>query len=232
MLHSGITDRYLIISDLQVPFEHEKALEFCIYLKKHFKIPIENIYCVGDETDQYYGGMWKKDINAHHTALSEIQETKERFSPWFEEFPILKICTSNHGTRWQRKALESDIPEILMRRYEEVLGCPNTWVWSKHWKVQCDHPFMICHGDDFGGQYPHIQAMMHHGMSTVMGHHHSLCGIERMKTDTLDIWGAVIGSLINFKKYAFKYGHNSKKKPQIGTLVVLDSGKLPIWCPL
>lgn len=229
---SGAKDRYLVISDLQMPFEHEKALQFCTYLRKHFSIPLENIYNVGDETDQYWGSMWKKDINAHHTALSEIQETKDLMRPWFEEFPIMHLCESNHGMRWKRKALESDIPAILMRRYEEVLGCPSSWVWMKHWKVYTKRPFLVEHGDDWGGQHPHVAAALHNGMSTIMGHHHSLAGIEFIKTNGLDIWGCVSGSLIDFKKYAFNYARQYKKKPQIGAAVILNDGALPIWIPL
>lgn len=225
-------DRWLIISDLQIPFEHEKAHEFCSYLLKQFRIPIENVYCVGDETDQYWGGMWEKDINAHHTALSEITETKERMAPWFETFPILKICESNHGTRWKRKALESQILSIMMRRYEEVLGCPPTWCWAKYWKVPAPHPFMVEHGDDYGGAHPATVAAMHNGMSTVIGHHHSKATIEHIQTNGQRIWGAVSGSLIDFRAYAFNYARSAKLKPLIGTTVVLEGGKMPIWIPL
>ena len=41
----------LIISDLQIPFENKKSLEFCVYLKKHFGVADENCFCVGDETN-------------------------------------------------------------------------------------------------------------------------------------------------------------------------------------
>lgn len=215
-----------------MPFEHLGALDFCIRVQKQFKVSIENVYCVGDETDQYYGGMWKHDINANHTALSEITETKDRLRPWFEAFPVMKLATSNHGTRWQRKALESDIPSILMRRYEEVLGCPSAWAWAKSWKVPCKHPFIIEHGDDYGGPYPHVAAAMHNGCSTVIGHHHSKSGIEHIKTNGFQIWGAASGSLIDFQKYAFNYARSAKLKPILSVVVVLDDGAFPVIVPL
>lgn len=224
--------RYLIISDLQMPFEHKKALDFCKYLVRHFKIDQKNIYCIGDETDQYWGSQWKKDINAYHTALSEIKDTKDRLAPWFDFLPILKLCTSNHGDRWKRKALESDIPEVLMRRYEEVLGCPQAWVWQKRWKVDCKHPFILEHGDRFGGQFPHVQAAMNKGISCVIGHHHTIAGVEHIKTEGFNIWGMCSGSLIDFEKFAFHYAREAKRLPQIGTSVVLDQGELPLWIPI
>lgn len=223
---------YLVISDLQMPFEHEKALEFCRYLKRHFNIPENHVYNLGDETDQYYGGLWKKDINARHTALSEISETKERLKPWYDAFPVMRLCTSNHGTRWQRKALEADIPEILTRRYEEVLGCPKTWLWADRWIVNSKYRWMGEHGDSYGGGYPHIQAAMHNGISTAIGHHHSKVAITHLRTRGQTIWGAVLGSLIKFDEYAFKYGWKSKLLPLIGTGIVFDEGKYINWYPL
>lgn len=215
-----------------MPFEHAKAFEFCRYLVRHFGIPTENVYCIGDETDQYWGSQWKKDINAYHTALSEISETKERLSPWFDEFPIMKLCISNHGLRWQRKALESEIPQILMRRYEEVLGCPDTWVWSDQWTIRDRKRIILEHGDNWGTQYPHVQAALNLGACVVIGHHHTIAGIEVLNTRGMEIWAMASGCLIDFEKYAFHYARKAKRLPAIGTSVILDGGKLPLWIPV
>jgi len=221
-----------------MPFENSKALSFCIDLKKHYRISDDNVYNVGDETDQYLGGMWKKDINARHTALSEIKETKEKMRPWYEAFPKMKIAISNHGTRWQRKALESDIPEILLRRYEEVLGCPVGWLWKKTWKVDCRHPFLVEHGDRYGTQTPHIQAALNKGMSIAIGHHHTVAGIEHINTSAphfeggMKIWGMTTGCLIDPTQYAFAYGKDAKRQPMLGCGVVVNEGKIPFWIPL
>ena len=225
-------DIFLFISDLQTPFEHRYAFDFCRYLKRHYKIKNENCYCVGDETDQLFGGMWKKDINGTHTALSEIKETKDKFKQWYEEFPELKIATSNHGLRWQRKALESDIPSVLLRRYEEVLGSPPGWVWKKHWLIKAKYPMLMEHGDSHGGQYPHVSSAISNGVSTIIGHHHTIAGVEHIKTNGMSIWGMCTGSLIDFESYVFNYARDGKRKPQLGCGVVFDSGRKPVWEPL
>lgn len=222
----------LAISDLQIPFEHPHALTFCKQLKKEFKISDDLVFNVGDETDQYFGGMYTRDINGDHTANSELKLSIERLKEWYSAFPKMKLCVSNHGTRWMRKAFEAEIPTFMLKKYERVIEAPRGWRWQKHWHSKTKCPFIIEHLDDYGGQYPHVEAAMHNGVSTAGGHHHSIAGIHHVKTNGLDIWGASTGSLIDFDKYAFNYARNAKKKPQIGALVVLDSGRMPLWVPL
>lgn len=232
----------LFIPDLQIPFEHARALKFTSYLKSHYKIPDENCYCVGDETDQYWGSQWKKDINARHTALSEISETIEKMRVWYDIFPQMKIATSNHGTRWMRKALEAEIPSQLIRRYEKVIGAPKGWIWQKRWLIRTKRPILMEHGDRFGGMYPHAAAAAINACNTVIGHFHSIAGIEHIKTlgaqDGCDdeagfeVWGMCVGSLINFEEYAFHYARASKRNPQLGAGIVLNKGTTPLWIPM
>jgi hypothetical protein len=53
---------FLVIPDLQIPFENQNALAFCKYLKRHYQVPDCNVLNVGDETDSYHGGSWPKDL--------------------------------------------------------------------------------------------------------------------------------------------------------------------------
>lgn len=226
-------DNYLAISDLQVPFEHQDALKFCQYLVKHFKIPSQNIYNVGDETDQYFGGLWKKSPEAKHTPNTEIADSIRTLKRWYKAFPEMKLALSNHGTRWWRKAVDAEIPSQLLRRYEDIIQAPEGWTWKKRFIVKAaKKPFMIEHGDDWGGAHPHIQAAMHNGISVILGHHHSKAGTRFIKTANLDIWANISGSLIDFDQYAFQYARSAKLKPLIGCTVVVDGGNNALWIPL
>jgi len=224
--------RWLLISDLQIPYEHPYALIFCQKLVKHFKIPKENILNLGDETDQYWGSLYKKSINASHTAQQELDDSIRLLKDWYKAFPHMKLCESNHGIRWKRKVLDADIPEQMMRDYKHVIQAPQGWHWAKYWKIKSKFPFMIEHGDDWGGQTPHIQAAIHNGISTAIGHHHSRAGIHFIKTSQQSLWGAVGGCLIDFEAYAFDYARKSKFKPCIGTLVVVDDGARCMFIPI
>lgn len=215
----------LVISDLQIPFEHTDALKFCARVKKENRIADEDVYNVGDELDQYWGSLWGKSPEASHTANQEIQQSIETLKEWYRAFPEMKLCLSNHGSRWMRKAIEAQIPSQLMRLYREVIQAPEGWHWQKHWKVKDKNPWLVEHGDDWGGQHPHIMAAMHNGMSTAMGHHHTKFAVSYMKTNGMDIWGAVAGCLIDFEQYAFEYARNGRLKPQLGLLLVVDDGR-------
>lgn len=225
-------DRYLVISDLQVPFEHPEALKFCKTLVRDYRIPKENIINVGDETDQYFGGLWKKSPEAEHTPNSELEACRQILYKWYKAFPYMRLCTSNHGTRYWRKALDAEIPSQLLRRYEEVIDAPPGWKWKKNWIIKTKHPFNVEHGDDFGGKDAHINAAMFNGISTVIGHHHTLAGVRHIETKGMKFWAAASGSLIDFEQYAFEYARNSKLRPKIGAIVVVDNGRNAIWIPL
>ena len=224
--------RWLLISDLQIPFEHPRALEFCRYLMKCYRIPQSNVINLGDELDQYWGSLYAKSIESEHTANQEIDESIEKLRGWYDLFPSMRLCNSNHGNRWKKKCLASDIPMRFLKRYQEVIDAPVSWRWEDAWIIESKFPFLCEHGDKWGGQYPHIQACLHNGISTALGHHHSKAGTRYIKTAYQSLWGHVAGSLINFDKYAFEYARAAKHKPQIGTSVVLNEGSTVLWLPL
>lgn len=222
----------LVIPDLQIPFEHPGALKFCRYLKRHYKIRRTNVYNVGDEVDQYWAGQWPKSIEAEHTATQEFEESLDRLRAWYDEFPQMKIATSNHQMRWQRKALASDIPKFILKTHKELMDAPEGWHWQKNILVPGKHAYRIEHGDDFGGKQPHVSAALDHGISTVVGHHHTLAEVTHFRTAGRMLWAAAAGCLIDEKAYAFHYAAKFRRKPQLGALIVIDEGRLPIWIPM
>lgn len=222
---------YLIISDTQLPFEAKGALDFCKQVQKEFKVPPENVYHVGDEVDQYWGSKYPKYVMSDHTALQEIEETLDRLKLWYRKFPKMKLCTSNHGERWMKKALEAEIPSVLMRRYRDILEAPRTWRWQDKWLVKSKHPFCIIHGVGYSGQRGHINAAIDNGMSTIIGHLHTHAGVTPIKTNNLTMWGMNVGCLIDEKAYAFHYSKHQRYRPNLGVGVVLDDGKMPVLVP-
>jgi hypothetical protein len=222
---------YLIISDLQVPFEAEYALEFCLSLKKQCNIADENVLCVGDEVDQYFGSCFPKDPDVAMSAVDELNITKKKLKQWYKAFPKMKLAISNHGIRWAKKAVQAEIPSQMIKAYQEVLEAPAGWVWKDEWIIKAEAPFKMIHGMGYSGPNAFRQAPIDHHMSIVFGHLHSHAGIAYLKTgvnSNATIWGMNVGSLIDTSSFAFHYGKHSRHKPILSVGLVLESGRCPL----
>lgn len=229
------TDRpVLLISDTQIPFESQKALLHCKYLKTHYKIPDENVVHQGDDTDQLHGGDWPKDPDGELSPVGELAITRERLKDWISVFPELKVCVSNHGLRWVRKATGAQIPSQIIRSYHQIFDLPESWVYRDEWRfTQFKHPFRCIHGMGYSGKDGHINAAKDSGISTAIGHLHSFAGINHIKMLGGErIWGFNTGCLIKPDEIAFKYGKYSRPQPTLGCGVVFNSGSMPVWFPL
>jgi len=225
---------FLLISDLQIPYEHPKALEFCAYLKKHYGIPDENVINVGDEIDQYHGGAWDKDPDEPLSPIHEIQVTRDKIKEWSYHFPIMKLAISNHGIRWLKKATGAMIPSQLLKSYQEIFQTPPGWAWREEWRfTQIRHPFRVIHGLGYSGVNGHRNAVIDSGISTAIGHLHTYAGVSHIKMMGAErLWGINTGCLINPDAIAFKYGKYNRPKPCLGAGIIFDGGRIPVWIPL
>jgi len=225
-----VTRPLLVISDTQIPFENPRALDFCKYLRTHFKIPDENILNVGDETDCYHGGQWPKNPDGTLSAMGELAIAREKIKEWAAAFPHMKLAVSNHGLRWLKKAAAAEIPSQLMLAYEKVFEFPSTWKWKQEWRfMELKHPFRMIHGMGYSGVMGHRNAAMDAKMSTVIGHLHSHAGINFIQNNGMAdrIWGMNVGCLIDTDAYAFEYDKANRVKPVLSCGIIHDQGKHP-----
>jgi UDP-2,3-diacylglucosamine pyrophosphatase LpxH len=225
-------ERYLFISDLQIPFEHPDALAFCKEVQKRYKIDEDAVYCVGDELDLYHGSLHKKDPDADLTPNQEFELAKIKLKEWYKAFPKMKLATSNHGLRWLRKAFEADIPSQILRPYRSLIEAPRGWVWKDRWNIQgAAEQISMIHGMGYSGMYAHRQMALDLGTNVVHGHLHSNAGISFVKTDERQIWGMNVASLIDIPSYAFKYGKYNRNKPMLSVGLALEGGRMPVLVP-
>lgn len=226
-------DNYLFISDAHEKFAHPKALAFCVSLMDEFSIPQENVYGAGDMEDNHNFGRWLLSPDRPDSGIQEVFDTRKKIKLWGEAFPLLKQCESNHMARIAKKAFEASIPSIFLKEYKEIFEYPPGWQMQEEYVVFASkHEFCLQHGDGFSGSQGHIKAAMANGMSTAIGHLHCFAGVTHINTRHQRIWAANAGCLIDSKAYAFEYGKHHVNKPTIGTLVILDGGRWPIWVPL
>lgn len=222
-------DNYLVISDLQIPFQADGALEFCLKIKKSLKIPDDNILCVGDELDEYWGSRFLKNPDMQWSAVGEIDAARKILREWYKAFPKVKLANSNHGMRWAKKAVEAQIPSQMIRHYQEILEAPSGWVWKDEWRFKTEWPFRMIHGMGYGGIMGHRNAAYDAGMSTVIGHLHAHAGINFINTGNRVFWGFNVGSLIDDKQLAFEYGKDSRNKSINGCGAILENGRIPLF---
>jgi hypothetical protein len=227
-----VSNNYLVISDLQIPAEHSKALQFCKQLKKEYKIPDENTLCVGDELDDMWAGQYTYDPNLLYGPSGELKLARERLRPWFDAFPKMRLAESNHGLRWLRRAAISGIPSELMRKYADIFGAPKGWRWARQWRIEAKHPFIMNHGMRYSGRTPYAMAPFLEGISVVFGHLHSSPGVAHIDTSERSLWGMCVGCLIDRNSAHFGYAKDNKYQPVIGTGVILNDGARPEFIPL
>jgi hypothetical protein len=230
--------RWLIVSDLQIPFEAEHALDFCKTIAKELRVPLKSqdlrqggVICVGDELDNYWASAYPKSPEARHTARTEFQESYERIREWRAAFPHMWICTSNHGDRWDKRADDVGIPLPYRKHYSQALDYPKTWKIAKRWIVPAKHRFQAIHGVGYSSMYAYRMIPLHQGISTVFGHLHSSAGVAHIspsRDGDGDRWGMNVGSLVNREAYAFKYGADNQFKEILSAGAVVDDGLTPL----
>ena len=114
-----------------------------------------------------------------------------------------------------------------MRSIKEVLKAPKGWLWADRWAIDG-----ICfeHGENVSGPLAAYNAAVQNRMKTVIGHQHSHAGIVYAASPNDEIWGLNTGCLIDVDQYAFDYGKNLRKKPNLGMGVIVNG--VPHFVPM
>ena len=206
-------NRYLVIPDLHMPFEHKEALEFCVDLKRRYDC--NKIVFLGDLLDNHFASFHSISTKAKGGS-EELSLAKEALKPWYKEFPDAKVCTSNHDSIPERKLEAGSIPKEWLRPINEVLGIHN-WEFKDTWDFGT---WVAIHGTD--GKSIKNKLFKYGGnKSIIQGHFHTGTSIEYYNND---IWGCQLGALIDSKAYAFEYAKNFANC-NINSAAVIINGK-------
>lgn len=218
------TSKILVIPDMQIPFEHKDALEFISTV--HREIDPDIIVNVGDEVDQMALSRFDPDPESDGASV-ELAKAKRRLEPWFEAFPNMLLCESNHTARVYKKAFFAGIPPEYLRTVPEWLGAPEGWQWANSWEID---GVRFEHGDAQGGTYAARNLAIRNRKSTVIGHHHSHGAVYYIANDDEMIFGMNVGCLIDYNSIAFRYAKMAAFKPTLGCGVVMNG--VPYFVPM
>lgn len=223
------------ISDLQIPFEHHDAFDFVKHVKKYwipegYKIIVVN---VGDEFDQHTLSLKHFQDPDGLSGGHEYDEAMLHVQQWYQEFPVKRICTSNHTYRVAKKAYHAGIPQAFMKSIAEAYKAPPGWLWNDSWLFHDktrDFHLKAEHGENVSGPTAAINAAIQNRMSTMIGHQHSNGGVLWSDSEYNRIFGLNTGCLIDVDAYAFKYGKSIRKKPSLGMGLILNG--IPLFIPM
>jgi len=216
----------LVIGDTHMPFEHRDYLTFCRATQKKYNCG--TVVHIGDLVDNHSISYHEHDPNGW-SPIEEMEETDKRLKYWFKEFPNMYLCRGNHDSLVDRKGKTSGLPLRAFKEFKEIWKLPPGW--KDVFEIEIDG-VLYKHGTGFSGQYAHLQAAFHARQSTVIGHLHSIAGVEWIANSKDCIFGLSVGCGIDRKKYSFAYGKDFKKKPILGCGVVMESGKYAQFIPM
>lgn len=214
----------LAIPDTHAPFEHRDCLPFLAYLKKTYSP--KAVVHLGDEVDFHALSQYDHDPDGMSPG-DELKKALAKMKDFYDLFPNVKVCTSNHTDRPFKKAYKHGIPSAFIKSYKEFLKAPAGWDWADHWEID---GVRYEHGESYTGAAASLKMATGNMQSTVHGHLHSHAGIHYSRNVNKLYYGFNVGCLIDTDAYAFRYGKNMKDKPVLGAGIIHNS--IPHFIPM
>jgi len=223
--------RYLVISDLQVPFHHEAAVKNVIKLARREKF--DSVLVVGDEIDFNTISKWAEGTPlAYRQTIHDDRElTKSILWDLSEYSRECHIIRSNHTDRLYNTLLKVpgliSLPEL---QYPAFMGFKDMGM-EYHKTAYEFHPgWMLAHGDEGNmSQHAGITALnlaKKWGKSVLCGHTHRLgmsAYAEGVGSHYRALYGVEVGNLMDRKKASYlRYGSANW---QMGIAILETIGK-------
>lgn len=208
-------NRVLVIGDIHEPCGREGYLEFCKAIEKKYKT--NQTVFVGDIVD-WQGISFHANNPEAPGVVDEYLLAHQCIQEWYRAFPNAVVTIGNHDKRVIQMAESVNIPARFIRDYKDIWDTPK-WEWKFEHTIDDVYYF---HGTGVSGEYPHKTTAKQMSMSVVMGHYHSIAGIEWMANPQKRWFGMSVGCGIDDAKYAFAYGIHQKKKSLVSCGVVID----------
>lgn len=206
----------LIIGDTHVPYEKKGYLDFCSRIADKYRVG--TVYHIGDLVDNHTISYHDK-LPESPGVDDELNIAKTRLKDWVRRFPEMNICIGNHDALPFRKIATAGLSASVCKSYNEIFNLPDTWKFDSQFE---HNGVLITHGTGANGLYPF--ANMSRGMmrSIVIGHCHSVAGIQYTASADKLIFGMSVGCGVDNNSFAFKYGASMMRKPIISCGVLVD----------
>ena len=203
-----IKRRILVISDLQVPYHHEKAVKNLIKLVRREKF--DQVLNVGDELDMQSQSKWAKGTKLEWEGQLDADRETCREILW--ELGTTDVTRSNHTDRLYHTLLRGapsllGLPEL---DYPKFMGFDELGIKFHRKPFEFLPNWVLVHGDEgslnrnAGGTAAGLANKF--GANVVCGHTHRL-GLQglsqgfkgRFKT----LWGFEVGNLMDSRQASY-----------------------------
>ena len=224
------TKRLLILSDTHFPAQHQNYFEWIKKIKE--KINPTQVIHIGDLCDFHSISQWLHSAELPNIKY-EIKDAIKCIKKLRKIFPTpMPILWGNHDIRIQRLAEKSLIPNSFLKDINDILEIEKNWKWTWHDKLIVDLPnktkvFFTHH---FKSNV--IASAKELGMSYVSGHQHTLSQLTLISHPLALNFAMCVGSSINPKHEAFKYGKNFIKRPIISVGAIINNQPVIYAMPL
>lgn len=206
----------LVIGDTHLPFVHRHYLAFCKQTQKKYKCK-ETVH-IGDLVDNHAISYFDTDPDGQ-SIKDEMEKADRELHKWFKAFPSLFLCRGNHDRLVDRKGKTHGLPTRAFKAFRDIWNLPDAW--QDNFEFEKDG-VLYKHGLGYGGKTPHLAAAQAERVSTVIGHVHTVAGVEWTASEKDCLFGMAVGCGIDRHTYAFSYGRDFKVKPIISCGVVFD----------
>jgi len=207
--------RYLVISDLQVPYHHEAAVKNVIKLAR--RETFDSVLVVGDEIDFQSISKWSEqtplayseDLHADRELCKQILWDLGEYSP------EMHVIRSNHTDRLYNTLLKVpgliNLPEL---QYPAFMGFAEMGITYHKTAYEFYPGWVLCHGDE-GSMSQHagvtsLNLAKKFGKSVLAGHSHRLgmsAYSEGINGHSRTLYGVEVGNLMDRKKASYiRYG--------------------------
>ena len=223
--------RWLVISDVQVPYHHEAAIKNVIKLARREKF--DSVLVVGDELDFQSISKWAEGTPlAHSEDLHADRELCKQILWDIGEYsPEMHIIRSNHTDRLYNTLLKVpgliSLPELQYPAFMSFAEMGMTY----HKTAYEFYPgWVLAHGDEGNmSQHAGITALnlaKKWGRSVIAGHSHRLgmsAYSEAIGSHYRPLYGVEVGNLMNRQKAS--YLRYSAANWQMGFAILEAVGK-------
>jgi metallophosphoesterase superfamily enzyme len=188
----------------------------------------DRIVHIGDLVD-WHAISYHERSPSSSNATQEYQKALIQVKELNKVFPKVDWLIGNHDCLTERQATTAGLPSVILKSYNHLWET-NWTVHPRYTKLKIDG-VLYSHGDSgSAGKFAALNQAKENFRSTVIGHHHSLGGVNYMANKEFRVFGMSVGCGINVDALEFDYGRKFASKPVLGCGAVID-GKRAFFEP-